>query len=120
MSIRPFRDIKRKFTKEISVGKVKIGGNNPISVQSMTNTLTKDVKNTINQINRISEATVSKNMTKIVNVSKIVCIVKKFGVGSDKIPKELLLREVIKHQERSEALRKSTRRIVVIECEREI
>tara|TARA_Y100000590_G_scaffold236923_1_gene266650 strand:- start:947 stop:2047 length:1101 start_codon:yes stop_codon:yes gene_type:complete len=55
MSIRPFRDIKRKKTKEINVGEVKIGGNNPISVQSMTNTLTKDVKNTINQINKISE-----------------------------------------------------------------
>ena len=53
MSIRPFRDIKRKITKEINVGEVKIGGNNPISVQSMTNTVTQDVKNTINQINKI-------------------------------------------------------------------
>ena len=35
MSIRPFRDIKRKKTKVISVGNVKIGGDNPISVQSM-------------------------------------------------------------------------------------
>ena len=55
MSIRPFRDIKRKITKEIKVGNVKIGGNNPISVQSMTNTLTKDIKKTINQINQITE-----------------------------------------------------------------
>ena len=55
MSIRPFRDIKRKLTKEINVGNVKIGGNNPISVQSMTNTLTKDIKKTINQINQIAE-----------------------------------------------------------------
>ena len=53
MSIRPFRDIKRKLTKEISVGNVKIGGNNPISVQSMTNTLTTDIKATNNQINKI-------------------------------------------------------------------
>ena len=53
MSIRPFRDIKRKKTKVISVGKVKIGGDNPISVQSMTNTLTTDVKSTIKQINDI-------------------------------------------------------------------
>ena len=53
MSIRPFRDIKRKKTKVISVGKVKIGGNNPISVQSMTNTLTTNVKATIKQINEI-------------------------------------------------------------------
>ncbi len=55
MSIRPFRDINRKKTKTISVGNVKIGGNNPISVQSMTNTLTTDVKATINQINKIEE-----------------------------------------------------------------
>ena len=56
MSLRPFRDIKRKKTKEIYVGKVKIGGENPISVQSMTNTLTKNVNETIKQINEISEA----------------------------------------------------------------
>ena len=53
MSIRPFRDIKRKKTKVINVGKVKIGGDNPISVQSMTNTLTTDIKKTIIQINEI-------------------------------------------------------------------
>ena len=53
MSIRPFRDIKRKKTKVISVGNVKIGGENTISVQSMTNTLTTDVKATIKQINEI-------------------------------------------------------------------
>ena len=53
MSLRPFRDIKRRKTKEINVGKVKVGGNNPISVQSMTNTLTTDIKATINQINEI-------------------------------------------------------------------
>ena len=54
MSLRPFRDIFRKKTKVINVGNVKIGGNNPISVQSMTNTLTKDIKATINQINNIA------------------------------------------------------------------
>ena len=56
MSIRPFRDINRKKTKVINVGKLKIGGNNPISVQSMTNTLTKDADSTIKQINEITEA----------------------------------------------------------------
>ena len=55
MSLRPFRDIKRKKTKVISVGNIKIGGDNPISVQSMTNTLTKDAKSTIKQINDICE-----------------------------------------------------------------
>ncbi len=54
--IRPFRKIDRKNTKEISVGKIKIGGNNPISVQTMTNTLTSDHKATIGQINKVSEA----------------------------------------------------------------
>ena len=55
MSIRPFRDIKRRKTKVINVGEVKVGGDNPISVQSMTNTLTTDIKATINQINNITE-----------------------------------------------------------------
>ena len=55
MSYRPFRDIKRRKTKVINVGDVKIGGENPISVQSMTNTVTTDIKSTIRQINAISE-----------------------------------------------------------------
>ena len=53
MSIRPFRDIQRRQTKVINVGKVKVGGDNPISVQSMTNTLTTDIKATIKQIHEI-------------------------------------------------------------------
>ena len=55
MSIRPFRDIKRKKTREINVGDVKIGNNNPISVQSMTNTLTTDIKLTLKQIEAVTE-----------------------------------------------------------------
>ena len=56
MSIRPFRDIKRQKTKKIKVGKVEVGGDSPISVQSMTNTLTTDVDGTIKQINELAEA----------------------------------------------------------------
>ncbi len=56
MNIRPFREIKRRKTKEINVGHIKVGGDNPISVQSMTNTLTKDVKKTVNQIEQIEDA----------------------------------------------------------------
>ncbi len=56
MSIRPFRDIRRKKTKVINVGNVKIGGDNPITVQSMTNTLTKDISATVKQINEITDA----------------------------------------------------------------
>ena len=54
--IRPFRNIHRKKTKEINVGRVKVGGNNPITVQTMTNTLTTDHKSTIEQINQVTEA----------------------------------------------------------------
>ncbi len=50
MSIRPWRDILRKKTKQIKVGGVSIGGDAPISVQSMTNTLTTDESSTIKQI----------------------------------------------------------------------
>ena len=55
MNIRPFRNIKRRPTKEIRVGNVLIGNNNPISVQSMTNTLTTNSKQTIEQINNLAE-----------------------------------------------------------------
>ena len=55
MSIRPFRDIKRNKTKKIKVGKVFVGGNAPISVQSMTNTLTTDVSGTVKQIKGLTE-----------------------------------------------------------------
>ena len=55
-NIRPFRNIKRRKSKTIYVGKVAIGGDNPISVQSMTNTLTTDVKGTITQISELAEA----------------------------------------------------------------
>ena len=47
--------IKRRETKQISIGNVKIGGNAPISVQSMCNTDTRDVKATLNQIHELSE-----------------------------------------------------------------
>ena len=54
--IRPFRNINRKKTKVINVGKVKVGGDNPITVQTMTNTLTTDHKSTIEQINKVTES----------------------------------------------------------------
>ena len=56
MQIRPHRKINRKKTKEIKVGNLVVGGNSKISVQSMTNTLTTDVKGTIDQINSLEEA----------------------------------------------------------------
>ena len=55
MEVRPHRIINRKKTKEIKVGNISVGGNSQISVQSMTNTLTTDVKATINQIHSLEE-----------------------------------------------------------------
>ena len=56
MEVRPHRKINRKKTKEIKVGNIIVGGNSPISVQSMTNTLTTDIKGTISQIHSLEEA----------------------------------------------------------------
>tara|TARA_B100000965_G_C19599054_1_gene761596 strand:- start:922 stop:2034 length:1113 start_codon:yes stop_codon:yes gene_type:complete len=56
MDIRPYRSIKRRKTKKIFVGNVPVGGDSPITVQSMTNTLTTDVKKTIEQVNLLSES----------------------------------------------------------------
>ena len=55
-SIRPWKNIYRRKSKKIFVGSVPIGGDSPISVQSMTNTLTTDVKATINQIHACVDA----------------------------------------------------------------
>jgi len=54
--IRPWRHIERRPSREIRVGDVRIGGGAPISVQSMTNTLTSDAAATINQIRQLEEA----------------------------------------------------------------
>ena len=56
MEIRPHRIIKRKKTKKIKVGNIYIGGDAPISVQSMTNTLTTNHVATIKQIKELEDA----------------------------------------------------------------
>ena len=55
MEVRPHRIINRKKTKEIKVGNISVGGDSQISVQSMTNTLTTDIKETIKQIHSLEE-----------------------------------------------------------------
>ncbi|MCI5997785.1 MAG: flavodoxin-dependent (E)-4-hydroxy-3-methylbut-2-enyl-diphosphate synthase [Peptoniphilaceae bacterium] len=47
--------MERKITKKIYVGNVPIGGGSPISIQSMTNTITKDIFSTVNQINEFTK-----------------------------------------------------------------
>ncbi|MGL4282066.1 MAG: flavodoxin-dependent (E)-4-hydroxy-3-methylbut-2-enyl-diphosphate synthase, partial [Albidovulum sp.] len=42
MSIRPYRDIQRRKSRRVMVGSVPVGGDSPITVQTMTNTLTAD------------------------------------------------------------------------------
>jgi (E)-4-hydroxy-3-methylbut-2-enyl-diphosphate synthase len=56
MSVRPYRDIHRRKSRQIQVGKVAVGGDAPITVQSMTNTLTSDAAATIAQIRELEAA----------------------------------------------------------------
>ena len=55
MSIRPYRDIQRRKSRQVFVGKVPVGGDAPITVQTMTNTLTSDVAATVAQIKRCED-----------------------------------------------------------------
>ena len=55
-SVRPWRDIARRQSRQIMVGNVPIGGDAPIAVQTMTNTLTSDPVATIDQIRRCEDA----------------------------------------------------------------
>src|ERR1051326_742395 len=56
MSIRAYRDISRRKSRKIRVGSVQVGGDAPISVQSMTNTVTADARATIDQVRALEEA----------------------------------------------------------------
>src|SRR5690348_5896166 len=56
MSVRPYRDIDRRRSRQIHVGSVPVGGGAPITVQSMTNTLTHDVAATVAQIKALERA----------------------------------------------------------------
>jgi len=56
MSLRPWRDIARRPSRQIMVGSVPVGGGAPVTVQTMTNTSTADVRATVDQIRRCEEA----------------------------------------------------------------
>ena len=56
MSVRPYRDVIRRKSRQIRVGNVLVGGDAPISVQTMTNTLTTDIQGTLAQIRAAAEA----------------------------------------------------------------
>ena len=55
-SIRPWRTIERRACRKIKVGDIEVGGDAPIAVQSMTNTLTHDVEATVGQVLALQEA----------------------------------------------------------------
>ena len=96
MSIRPFRDINRKKTKKIKIGNVEVGGDAPITVQSMTNTLTTDIKATINQINELTEAGA--------DIVRVSCPDKDSTLALKKIVKEVkvpLVADIHFHYERA-------------------
>ncbi len=56
MSVRPYRDVYRRKSRQVRVGAVLVGGDAPISVQSMTNTLTTDAAATIRQVRDLEAA----------------------------------------------------------------
>src|ERR1700728_5051607 len=56
MSVRPYRDIQRRACRKVYVGRVPVGGDAPITVQSMTNTVTSDVKATVEQVQALERA----------------------------------------------------------------
>ncbi|MFN0044304.1 MAG: flavodoxin-dependent (E)-4-hydroxy-3-methylbut-2-enyl-diphosphate synthase [Alphaproteobacteria bacterium] len=56
MSVRAYRDIQRRKSRQIFVGKVPVGGGAPITVQTMTTTLTTDIQGTIEQVRRAEAA----------------------------------------------------------------
>ena len=56
MSVRPYREIQRRKSRQIHVGNIPVGGDAPITVQSMTNTLTADVDGTVAQIEALEAA----------------------------------------------------------------
>jgi len=81
MSIRPFRDIKRKKTKKIKLGNVYVGGDSKISVQSMTNTQTTNIKDTVYQIKELIEAGV--------DIVRVSCPDQDSSLALKKITKEI-------------------------------
>jgi len=81
MNIRPFREINRRKTKVINVGKIKVGGNSSISVQSMTNTLTTNIKETIEQIKQLEEVGV--------DIVRVSCPDKESSLSLSKIVKQI-------------------------------
>ena len=86
--LRPYQIIDRRKTRVINVGNVLIGGDNPISVQTMTNTITSDTNKTLDQINTVVEAgadlvRVSVPDKESTNALKVICKNSKVPIIAD-------------------------------------
>ena len=86
--LRPYQIIDRRKTRVINVGNVLIGGDNPISVQTMTNTITSDPKKTLDQIHTVVEAgadlvRVSVPDKESTNALKVICKNSKVPIIAD-------------------------------------
>ncbi len=81
MDIRPYRNIKRRKTKKIKVGNVEVGGNSKITIQSMTNTITSNIKSTIFQILELEKAGV--------DIVRVSCPDKESGLALKEISKNV-------------------------------
>ena len=86
--LRPYQIIDRRETRVINVGNVLIGGENPISVQTMTNTITSNTKKTLDQINTVVEAgadlvRVSVPDKESTNALKVICKNSKVPIIAD-------------------------------------
>jgi len=86
--LRPYQIIDRRKTRVINVGNVLIGGDNPISVQTMTNTITSDTKKTLHQIKNVVEAgadlvRVSVPDKESTNALKVICKNSKVPIIAD-------------------------------------
>ena len=84
MSLRPWRDIARRPSRQIMVGKVPVGGDAPVSVQTMTNTPTTDVRATVDQIRRCEEVGVDIVRVSVPDVDSAVAL--KQIVRAAKVP----------------------------------
>ena len=73
--LRPYQKINRRHSRVIKVGEVKIGGDNPIAVQTMTNTLTSNTKETISQIDR--SANLGADIVRVSYLMKILQNIKR-------------------------------------------
>ena len=63
----------RKKTREVSLGNIKIGGDNPIAVQSMTTTDTRDAAKTIEQIKKLEEAVCDAVRVAVPDMKRVLC-----------------------------------------------